>query len=102
MEVKLGQGAAIKVIDRSIITLPQVKAWIAQTAETHQIPYPWEVLEFGGTDSEAIHLTKGGIPAGAISIPTRYVHSPSETVDRRDIEAGVNLLIALLEGPVNL
>lgn len=101
MEVKLGHGVAIKVIDRSMITPPQVKAWMAHTAEVHQIPYQWEVLEFGGTDSGAIHLTKGGILAGVLSIPTRYVHSPSETIDRRDVEACVNLLTTLLEKPLD-
>lgn len=102
MEVKLGQGTAIKVIDRSMITPPQIKEWMAKTAVEHKIPFQWEVLESGGTDSGAIHLTKGGIPAGVLSIPTRYVHSPSETVDRRDIEATVSLLVALLENPVEL
>jgi endoglucanase len=100
MEVKLGNGVAIKVFDRSMITPPKVKQWMAETAEQQQIPYQWEVLEAGGTDSGAIHLTKGGIPAGVLSIPTRYVHSPSEMIDSQDVEAAVNLLVALLEGPV--
>lgn len=102
MEVNLGHGVAIKVIDHSMITPPQVKQWMSKTAETYQIPYQWEVLEFGGTDSGAIHLTKGGIPSGVLSIPTRYVHSPSEMIDRNDVEAAVNLLVALLEGPAEL
>lgn len=102
MEVKLGHGVAIKVVDRSMITPPKVKDWMAQTAKNHQIPYQWEVLEFGGTDSGAIHLTKGGVPAGVLSIPTRYVHSPSETIDRNDVEAAVRLLVTLLENPVDL
>ncbi len=102
MEVKLGQGTAIKVFDRSMITPPKIKEWMARTAENNEIPYQWEVLEFGGTDSGAIHLTKGGIPSGVLSVPTRYVHSPSEVVDRRDVVASVNLLVALLENPVDL
>ena len=100
MEVKLGQGAAIKVYDRSMITSPRVKHWMAEVAESKGIPYQWEILEFGGTDSGAIHLSKGGVPSGVISIPTRYVHSPSEMVSLRDIEAAVELLIALLENPL--
>lgn len=100
MEVKLGNGVAIKVFDRSMITPPKVKQWMADTAEKEQIPYQWEVLEAGGTDSGAIHLTKGGIPAGVISIPTRYVHSPSEMINIQDVEAAVDLLVALLEGSV--
>ncbi|MGI1658854.1 MAG: M42 family metallopeptidase [Desulfitobacterium sp.] len=102
MDVKLAHGAAIKVFDRSMITHPKIKSWMAHTAEQHNIPYQWEVLEYGGTDSGAIHLTKGGIPSGVISIPTRYIHSPSETVDQGDIEGAVQLLLALLEGPAEL
>lgn len=100
MDVKLGSGVAIKVLDRSMITPPQVKQWMAETAEKERIPYQWEVLEAGGTDSGAIHLTKGGIPAGVLSIPTRFVHSPSEMIDAKDVEAAVELLVALLEGPI--
>ncbi|SHN84270.1 M42 family metallopeptidase [Desulfitobacterium chlororespirans] len=102
MDVKLGQGVAIKVFDRSMITHPKIKSWMAQTAEQHHIPYQWEVLEFGGTDSGAIHLSKGGIPSGVVSIPTRYIHSPSEMVDQGDIEGAAQLLLALLEGPAEL
>lgn len=102
MDVRLGKGVAIKVFDRSMITPPQIKHWMASTAEQHGIPYQWEVLEFGGTDSGAIHLTKGGIPSGVLSVPTRYVHSPSEMIDSKDVESAINLLIALLEGPVEL
>lgn len=97
MAVRLGAGVGIKVLDRSLVTPPQIKRWMAETANRKNIPYQWEVLENGGTDSGAIHLTKGGIPSGVISIPTRQVHSPSEVVDRRDIEAAVELLSALLE-----
>lgn len=99
MAVRLGGGVAIKVLDRSIITSPKVKAWIAAVATDQGIPFQWEVLENGGTDAGAIHLTKGGIPTGVLSIPTRNVHTPSEMVDRQDIEAAVKLLLALLEEP---
>ncbi|WP_425801727.1 M42 family metallopeptidase [Desulfitobacterium sp. Sab5] len=102
MDVKIGKGVAIKVFDRSMITPPQVKQWMASTSENNQIPYQWEVLEFGGTDSGTIHLTKGGIPSGVLSIPTRYVHSPSEMIDTRDVESAISLLVALLESPAEL
>lgn len=101
MDVKLGKGAAIKVYDRSMITSPKVKRWMADVAEQQNIPFQWEILEFGGTDSGAIHLSKGGVPSGVISVPTRYVHSPAEMVDRRDIESAIDLLLALLENPLD-
>lgn len=95
MEVSLGKGAAIKVKDSSLITHPKVKDLLVDLAEEQKIPYQMEVLDAGGTDAGAIHITKAGVPSGAISIPTRYVHSPSEMVDIRDVEACVDLVVAL-------
>lgn len=97
MEVSLGKGAAIKVKDSSLIVHPKVKNLLVELAEEHKIPYQMEVLDAGGTDAGAIHLTKTGVPSGAISIPTRYVHSPSEMVDMRDVEACVDLVVALAD-----
>jgi putative aminopeptidase FrvX len=102
MSVELGKGAGIKVFDRSMITSPQIKRWMADVAAENKIPFQWEVLEFGGTDSGAINLTKGGIPAGVISVPIRYLHSPAEMADKKDVEAAVDLLVALLESPAEL
>ena len=95
MEVSLGKGAAIKVKDSSMITHPKVKELLVQLAEDGNIPYQMEVLERGGTDAGAIHLTRDGIPSGTISIPCRYVHSPSEMVDMRDVQACVDLVLAV-------
>ncbi len=97
MAVKLGSGVGIKVFDRSMITSPQIKRWMAAIASEQKIPFQWEVLEYGGTDSGAIHLSRGGVPSGVLSIPTRYLHTPAEIVDKQDIEAAVELLVALLE-----
>lgn len=95
MEVALGKGAAIKVKDSSLIVHPKVKDLLVELAEENKIPYQMEVLDAGGTDAGAIHLTKAGVPSGGISIPTRYIHSPSEMVDIRDVKACVDLVIAL-------
>jgi len=102
MSVELGKGVGIKVLDHSLITSPQIKRWMAAVATELNIPFQWEVLEYGGTDSGAIHLTRGGVPSGVLSIPTRYVHSPAEMLDKRDVEAAVELLAALLEQPLEL
>jgi endoglucanase len=51
----------------------------------------------GTTDATAIHLERGGIPSTTLSITTRYIHSPVEVVDPRDIEAGVALLVEALK-----
>lgn len=100
MSIELGSGVGIKVLDHSMVTSPQIKRWMANVATEKNIPFQWEVLEYGGTDSGAIHLSRGGVPSGVLSIPTRYVHSPSEMLDKRDVEAAVDLLVALLEKPL--
>lgn len=97
MAVSLGKGTAIKVMDRSIIVSPSVKELMIDVAKKYNIQYQLEVLELGGTDAGPIHLTKGGIPSGVVSIPTRYVHSISEEVDKNDIEASIELLKRIIE-----
>ncbi len=96
MEVSLGKGPAIKIMDRSLLCHPRVRRFIVETAEKNKIPYQLEVLQRGGTDAGAIQLSRDGVPTGAISIPCRYVHTPSEMVDSADLENAVKLLVKLL------
>jgi len=98
--VSLGKGAAIKVMDRSIICHPALKNYMVKIAEEKGIKHQLEVLEMGGTDAGAIQMTRAGIPAGVISIPCRYVHSPCEMVDMNDYENCVKLTKALCESPL--
>ena len=81
MDVALGSGPAVKVRDSGMLSDPKVVNWMVDTAEKAGIPYQLEVLEGGTTDARAIQLTRAGVPAGCISIPCRYVHSPSENFD---------------------
>lgn len=98
MAVELGKGPAVKVKDNSIICHPKVKEALILAANEKNIPYQMEVLESGGTDAGAIHLTQAGIPTGALSIPTRYVHTPSEMANLKDIENATELLLQLIKG----
>ena len=102
MEMALGKGACIKIKDAGALSDPRVVQWMINTAEKNRIPYQREVLLFGGTDARAIQLARAGVPAGCISIPVRYVHSPSEMVDYSDVESSVKLLTALLRSPIDL
>lgn len=96
-EVALGKGAAIKVMDSSVMCAPEVRSLLIETAKKHNIMYQLEVLTAGGTDAGAIHLTGSGVRTGGISIPTRYIHSPSEMADIRDIEACIELAVHFCE-----
>ncbi|NLT72927.1 MAG: M42 family metallopeptidase [Chloroflexi bacterium] len=102
MAVSLGEGPAIKVMDSGMLAHPGVVRWMITTAEAAGIPCQREVLLGGSTDARAIQTSRAGVPAGCISIPCRYVHTPSEMVDFGDVEHSVALLKALLTGPIAL
>ena len=95
------QRTAIKVKDRSLVTHPAVKQMMVDLAREFDIKYQMEVLEFGGTDAGAIHLTRAGVPSGVVSIPCRYVHSPSEMVSMTDVNASVSLIKAIVEADLS-
>ncbi len=100
MDIKLGKGPAITIVDasgRGLIATRNVIRWLKETAEKNEIPYQLEVAEGGTTDATAIQLTKAGIPSGVVSIPARYIHSPVEVVDMRDMENSANLVARALE-----
>ncbi len=102
MAVKLGNGPAIKVRDSGMLSDPRVVAWMVARAEEARLPYQLEVLEGGTTDARAIQISRAGVPAGCLSVPSRYIHSPSEMVDFNDVQNGVKLLVAMLSQPVEL
>jgi endoglucanase len=102
MDVSLGKGAAIKVQDSSVIADPRLRNLMVQRAKEARIPYQLEVLTAGGTDTAAIQMAHEGTPAGCISVPCRYVHSISEMVDARDVQACIDLLAAILSKPIDL
>ena len=97
MAVKLGDGAAIKIKDNSVLCHPYIKSFMEKTTTEENIKYQFEVLENGGTDAGAIHLSCGGVPTGCISIPTRYIHTPCEMADKNDINCAVKLLTKMIE-----
>jgi endoglucanase len=96
MAVELGKGPAIKIKDISLITHPYIKNIMINTAIENNIPYQLEVLEYGGTDSGAIHTNKGGIPSGVLSVPSRYIHSTCEMIDFDDVNNSIKLLKNIL------
>lgn len=102
MDVGLGKGAAIKVKDSGMIAHVGLVKLMKKRAADAGIPYQLEVLEAGSTDARSIQIANAGSAAGCISIPCRYVHSPSEMVDARDVEASIDLLVEILANPIDL
>ncbi|MEF8801906.1 MAG: M20/M25/M40 family metallo-hydrolase [Halolamina sp.] len=93
----LGDGAAIKLKDSSVITTPKVHKRLKAVAEDEEIEYQIEVLPSGGTDTAGFQNTYGAKPVGAISIPTRYLHTVTETANGDDVRSTIDLLTAFLD-----
>lgn len=100
MAVKMGHGVAIKLKDALHLVPPAMRDWMIDTAEANNIPHQPEILMGGSTDAAAIQMARGGVIAGCISIPTRYIHTVSEMVDIKDVQASINLLAHMLANPV--
>ena len=98
----LGNGPCIKVRDGSLIAHPKVIQAMKEAAEEANVKTQMEVLRFAGTDASAIQMVHSGVPAGCLSIASRYIHSPSEMVDTQDVNDSIVLLTQLLSNPVSL
>ena len=94
---RLGEGAAIKLKDSSVITNPKVNRRLREVADEADIDYQLEVLPSGGTDTASLQRAGGATPAGALSIPTRYLHTVTESAHVDDIVSTSDLLTAFLE-----
>jgi tetrahedral aminopeptidase len=102
MDVYMGRGVAIKIQDSGMISHPGLNRLLMAAAEADGIPYQLEVLQGGSTDAYAIQVSRSGVPATCLSIPSRHVHTPSQIVDQRDVEGSVRLLRGFLSRPIAL
>lgn len=93
----LGGGAAIKVMDSSVICHPAMVEKLSQLARKHNIKAQQDVLTRGGTDAGAIYQSRKGVVTGGISIPCRYSHTPTSMADLSDVESCVDLLTTFVE-----
>jgi putative aminopeptidase FrvX len=100
LEPSMGEGPAIKVRDRRTLSDPRIVRLLERRAQAAAIRYQKEIRRGGGTDAAAIQLSRAGVPVGCLSIPTRYLHTPSEMVDFGDVQAAVALLLEVLTKPI--
>lgn len=96
MAVKLGEGAAIKIKDASVICDHEMVEKLAELAKKEKIQYQCEILTYGGTDTSSIQVSGSGARVAALSIPSRYIHSAVEMIDLKDAEACRDLAIAFI------
>jgi endoglucanase len=95
--VRLGQGPAITLADRSITVNPKLVRFLEAVAEKEGIPYQYKLPAYGSTDAGPIHLERGGTLAGVVSVPCRYIHSPVSTLLLSDLEATIKLVVGFLK-----
>lgn len=93
----LGKGAAIKVMDASVICHPKMVKTLQTLAKEQSIPFQMDVMHVGGTDAGAMQKSRVGVYTGGISIPCRYIHTPNEMVSASDVEASAKLIRAFAE-----
>lgn len=99
--VQLGKGAAIKIMDSSVICHPVVVSKLEELAKAGNIAFQKDILRAGGTDAGAIHISRTGVLTGGISVPCRYIHTPVEMADLEDVKACVELTLAIAQSELN-
>jgi tetrahedral aminopeptidase len=98
--IKVGGGVAITIIEaagRGVIVNQKVKELFTHTAQTNKIKYQIDVVEGGMTDGAMIYMNREGIETGVLSIPARYVHSPSGVFSMEDVKGTIDLTVKVLE-----
>ena len=93
----LGKGAAITVLNSSIVAHQGLCRFLKELAEKNNIKYQMDVMERGGTDAGSIQKSRCGVITGGISVPARYIHSVVEMCSMEDVEESIALLVYFLE-----
>jgi putative aminopeptidase FrvX len=93
----LGDGAGVKFKDSSVIPNRKVVDRLRAVAAAEDVPVQHEVLPAGGTDTAGFQRSSGATPVGALSVPTRYLHTTTESVHGDDVAAVIDLAAAFLD-----
>lgn len=84
---RLGEGAVVSFMDRGTVYDERLYALAFETAKKASVKVQPKAAVAGGNNASKIHLTRSGIPTAALSVPCRYIHSPSCVADMNDIES---------------
>lgn len=93
---RLGEGALLRILDRTMVTHRLMVDFVRDTAETHKIPYQYFISPGGGTDAGRVHLSGTGVPTAVIGIPARYIHTAAAMIHTDDYAAAKELLVKLV------
>lgn len=95
---KLGKGPALSLMDSYTIFSRELNKRIHETAVDNNIDIQYRQPSPGGNDAGSIHLTKEGVPCAALSVPCRYIHSPSSIMSLDDFEGCKKTMKLFLKG----
>lgn len=93
---KIGEGAAISIMDRTSIPSRSILRQIVKLAKEKGIPVQFREATSGGNDAGAIQAARAGCPVASISVPCRYIHTPFALASMSDFKAAKDILIAFL------
>ena len=91
-DTKLNNGVAITIMDRCAIGHKKLIKYLSELAKKNNIPFTYDLLVIGGTNSGTIHTAHQGIMTVTLSIPTRYIHSHNEICSVNDVLNAVDLI----------
>ncbi|MCC3356481.1 M42 family metallopeptidase [Bacillus sp. REN16] len=94
---KMGEGPQIILYDASMVSHKGLRDFVVGVADELSIPYQFDAIAGGGTDAGSIHITLEGVPALAITIATRYIHSHAGILHRDDYENAVKLIAEVIK-----
>lgn len=95
---KQGDGVALTIADSLTISDRSMIDEFEAVAKKREVPYQLSILPRGGTDAGPMQRSRGGFRTMTMSVPTRYIHTVTECIHKRDLQASIDLLAAWLEG----
>jgi len=99
---KIGEGPAVTIADRSLISHPKVNERIFRNGDLENIPYQIKKPRYGNTDAGMIQVSRRGVPSSVINVPCRYIHSPTSLLKLEDILNTIRLVDVFLRNPANI
>lgn len=93
----IGQGALIRLYDRTMVTHRGMREFVLDTAETIGVPYQFFISPGGGTDAGRVHIANRGVPSAVIGVCARYIHTHASIIHVDDYAAAKQLIVELVK-----
>ncbi|HZJ82845.1 MAG TPA: M42 family metallopeptidase [Clostridia bacterium] len=95
---RMGKGPAISIVDSSSYSNKELVSFLIKTAKDSNIPFQIKEGVSGGNDAGEIQRSRGGAKTAVVSVPCRYIHSPSSVMDLNDFNNTIGLVQEFLKG----